>query len=238
MVYGRRLGRPLSTAKRSNLELGTDAFSISLPSEESEKLHLPSLFPVTPKKIALEIGFGYGEHLLMKCQKYPDWGFIGCEPYVNGLSNLFQNALDVSLKNLRTYQGDANHLLKHLKPSSLDALYILFPDPWPKKRHNKRRIIQKQSMKLFADLLKTGGTLLIATDHEDYAEWIEKAIHASPHFSWVNKKTPSQAPDDWVLTRYQQKGVHEGRPPRFYQLERKENRFLKILGYFIDLFFV
>lgn len=148
-VYGRRLGRPLSSSKRQTLEGGTQAFAFVLPESDTPGTLSPSsLFPDASKNLVLEIGFGYGEHLLMKAQTHPDWNFIGVEPYVNGLSNLFKESTELNLKNIRTYQGNGHHLLHHLSPQCLDEIYLLFPDPWPKKRHNKRRFIQKDTLNL------------------------------------------------------------------------------------------
>ena len=220
MVHGRRLGRPLTKNRKESLSQGTEQLGFQLP-EEPRSLNTQSLFSRPYSRVSLEIGFGYGEHLLMKCQAHPEEGFIGCEPYLNGLSSFFQASLAHTVQNVCVYQGNGLDLLNALPDQSLEAIYLLFADPWPKKRHNKRRFIQPQTLLEFARVLKSSGRILIATDHEDYSLWIEKHINACPRVTWMNPEAPFTPPQEWTETRYQKKAKAEGRSAKFYELSVK-----------------
>jgi tRNA (guanine-N7-)-methyltransferase len=168
----------------------------------------------------LEIGFGYGEHLVGLAMRYPDVYFIGCEPFINGVATMLKQIDDNKVENIRIFHGDARLLIEKLPSASVDRLFILFPDPWPKSKHHKKRIITKESLKDFARIIKIGGKLDIATDHAHYGKWIEE--HFAESFEFVANKILGidSIPEDWVETRYQLKAREQGRGARFFNLLR------------------
>lgn len=170
----------------------------------------------------LEIGFGAGEHLAMQARAHPNAQFIGCEPFMNGVGHLLQEIDAHNLKNIRIWPNDARELIAALPDACLDAAYILFPDPWPKSRHHKRRLIQPEFIESLARILKPGSTLLLATDHTDYLTWMLQYMLTSEQFSWAAKemKDWAEPPALWVQTRYQQKAAMEGRCANFLRFER------------------
>jgi len=174
-----------------------------------------SLFPAPAATLWFEIGFGGGEHLAEQARQHPDINFIGCEPYINGMAALLTAIEQGGLTNVRLYDNDARLVLEKLPDNSIERLFILFPDPWPKARHNKRRIISEPSLALFYKKLKPGGLLRIATDHVDYGEWIAGQLAAFAKFK-LSESDLYKIPADWVKTRYQAKAAVEGRKPMFF----------------------
>jgi len=206
--FGRRRGRKLRGARQEALQDTLPLLQLKL--EEVSAL---------PRPLCIEIGFGGGEHLLAQAQANPDVHFIGCEPYMDGVANLLKTAAP---KNLRIFPDDARLLLPHLPPASVDAVFILFPDPWPKARHHKRRLIQPALLAELARVMVPGGRLLLATDHADYLSWMLMHVLACKDFTWTAKTATdwSQPPAGWVRTRYQEKAEKEGRPATWLELRR------------------
>lgn len=174
------------------------------------------------KPLWLEIGFGGGEHLAAIAAKNPEVNFIGCEPFLNGIAKLLVAIEDQQLENIHIYNNDARHILNWLSQSSLDRVYLLYPDPWPKKRHHKRRFVTKETLALLARVMKPGADLLIASDIGDYIRTSLLALAKSDQFSWqpesaADWKTP---PADWPGTRYEQKAKREGRVPTYLNVKR------------------
>lgn len=186
--------------------------------EESGISVMPErLFTDAYAPLWFEIGFGAGEHLLGQARQHPDVNFIGCEPYTNGMASLLASVDQEKLANIRLFDGDARRLLERLPDASIERLFVLFPDPWPKARHHKRRIISQGTLALFHQKLKAGGLLRLATDHEDYGVWMLEQLFAFGRFRWTaascaDWKSP---PADWVRTRYQAKAEAEGRSAMF-----------------------
>ena len=172
--------------------------------------------------VQLEIGFGGGEHLAEQAANNPDVLFLGCEPFIDGVAKLLCDVEEQGLKNVRILTDDARLLLQALPKSSLERAFILFPDPWPKERHHKRRIVNQDTLKMLARVLKPGCELRVATDHVDYATWILEQILAHPDFIWqpTSQKDWLEAPADWVQTRYEKKTRAEGRAPVYYRFIR------------------
>jgi tRNA (guanine-N7-)-methyltransferase len=166
----------------------------------------------------LEIGFGGGEHLAARAEAAPLTGFIGCEPYVNGIVTLLTRIRDDCLDNIRIFPDDARTLLDALSPNSLLGAAILFPDPWPKARHHKRRLIQRPLLDALARALVSGAELRIATDDADYAAWIRVHLDAYDALRWV--AALRVRPDDWPATRYETWSLGEGRVPHYFVLRR------------------
>ena len=170
----------------------------------------------------LEIGFGGGEHLSMQLARGGHENWIGCEPYINGMGDLLKKLSEDMHQYLRLYGGDARDIIENLPLESLNSVYILFPDPWPKLRHHKRRLIQTEFIEYLAARMKKGATLLIATDHEDYLLWILEVMLISPSFYWSANQQADwlNEPTHWVKTKYQSKAIAEGRIPVFLKFHK------------------
>jgi tRNA (guanine-N7-)-methyltransferase len=212
--YGRRRGRKLHKSRSALMETLLPKLLITLP---EKALLLQDLFLNPRLPLWFEIGFGGGEHLVEQARRHPEVNFIGCEPYINGMACLLAAIDKHKLSNIRLYDGDARLVLERLTDKSIERLFVLFPDPWPKTRHHKRRIISQESLALFHVKLAAGGLLRIATDHEDYGVWMLEHLLAFGRFKWLAQsstdwKTP---PQDWVSTRYQAKAEAEGRRAMF-----------------------
>lgn len=174
------------------------------------------------KHLALEIGFGGGEHLLAQAAHNPDTLFVGCEPFINGVAKCLAGIDQQKLTNISLATYDARRIIQALPDGILDSAFILFPDPWPKARHNKRRLVNQETLALLARAHKKDGRLLIATDHEDYKAWILEQLAASPHYTWTAREKADWAtpPADWTQTKYQRKTTAEGRDPLFIECVR------------------
>jgi len=165
------------------------------------------------KKINLEIGFGFGDFLFENAKNNPDIYFVACETHINGIVNLLAKLELWPLDNIGIFQYDVRHLLNCLEEEIFDKIYILFPDPWPKARHYKRRLININFLHLLAKKMVRKGELIIATDHDAYKSWIITEIINSRIFKWLakSKKDWQIFPSDWITTKYQRKAEKEGR---------------------------
>jgi tRNA (guanine-N7-)-methyltransferase len=181
------------------------------------------LFPQRPQAIWLEIGFGNGEHLAEQALGHPDIGFIGCEVFVNGVAGLLGHVDRFALPNVRILDDDARPLLHVLPSASVDRIFLLFPDPWPKARHAKRRFIGPANLAVLGRLLVNGGDLWIATDDPGYARWTLLHTIGRSEFSWRAKgpRDWRDQPAGWVETRYQRKAAAVGRATIFLRFERR-----------------
>jgi tRNA (guanine-N7-)-methyltransferase len=170
----------------------------------------------------LEIGFGGGEHLAHQAAANPDVGVIGCEVFESGIASGLSHVADRNLENVRIHPEDARTLLVALKPQSLDRVFLLFPDPWPKRRHAQRRFIPGNLDRL-AELLRDGGEFRIASDDPIYIEWTLQHVPVHPAFQWL-----AESPSDWrdrpvdaIETRYEKKAREAGRVPHFFRFRRR-----------------
>ena len=198
--------------------------AVTEPKEPGALLDPASLFPDSIKDVWLEIGFGGGEHLADQAAANPDVGFIGSEPFMNGVASLIRHCEDQELSNVRIYPDDVRHLLPLLPDASLARITVLFADPWPKKRHHSRRIIQHESIAEFHRLIAPGGELRLATDDMKYLRWMLARATAYRGFRW-KARGPSDwrvRPEDWPETRYEAKARDQGRRPAFLRFERLE----------------
>jgi tRNA (guanine-N7-)-methyltransferase len=173
------------------------------------------------QRTALEIGFGAGEHLAAQARHHPETLYLGSEPYINGVAKLLAVIEREKLTNIRIDTRDVRELISELPGAALNEIFILFPDPWPKARHHKRRLINAQTLAMLARVHRPGGRLLIATDHLDYTDWICEYLLASDVYHWQKTRDPHQPPPDWTETKYQRKTSAEGRRPRFFECERR-----------------
>jgi tRNA (guanine-N7-)-methyltransferase len=169
------------------------------------------------KQVILEIGFGMGEHILHRAQNDPQSLYIGCEPFVNGVAKLCKDIKNSGVTNIRIHNGDARLLIESFPDACLDKIYLLHPDPWPKARHNKRRIVNEQTLDMFARILKANGQMQVATDWQDYAKWILRHFLDCPHFAWTaqSKTDWENEPEGHIQTKYQKKSLKEGRKAVF-----------------------
>jgi tRNA (guanine-N7-)-methyltransferase len=221
-LHGRRQGRPLRAGRRRLLQELLPGIRIDLP-PPGGTLDPAALFARKPEAVWLEIGFGSGEHLAWQASRNPGIGVLGAEYFVNGVAALLQQIEDRGLDNVRILQGDARMLMDALPSESLARAFILFPDPWPKTRHHKRRIVQHETLTRLATLMTDGAELRIATDDPAYQGWILEHAAAHPSFCW-----PADGPGDWRArpadwppTRYEQKAIEDGRRPAFLRFRRR-----------------
>jgi tRNA (guanine-N7-)-methyltransferase len=174
-----------------------------------------------PKNISLEIGFGGGEHLVEWAKRHPAKGFIGAEPFVNGMGKMLAHLDDEKLENVRLFAGDARRLVEALAAASLARVFLLFPDPWPKTRHWKRRYVQDETLIELARVLEDGGSLRIASDIPHYIDWTLARMARRPEFVAVHPAGGwRERPPDWPPTRYELKAIREGRMPVYLEFRR------------------
>jgi tRNA (guanine-N7-)-methyltransferase len=221
-VYGRRLGRPIRAGRQRLLDDLLPTITVPLPADGA-RLDVPALFDPPLRDLWLEIGFGGGEHLAALATAHPDTGFIGCEPFLNGVSTLLKHVAERGLRNVRILGDDARLVLAALPDAGLGRASILHPDPWPKKRHHRRRIVNQKVLDELARVLRPGAELRLATDHAEYGEWMLAELAATPHFDLVQQwRTPAR-PDsaDWPNSRYEQKALKAGVPCLYLRTVRK-----------------
>jgi len=221
-LYGRRLGRPLRRAQSGLVETLLPRIAVPEP-VEGERIDPVALFDQAPASVWLEIGFGGGEHLAALATAHPEIGFIGCEVFLNGVAKLLGEVSRLGLGNVRILEGDARPLLAGLADRSIGRAFILFPDPWPKLRHHRRRIVQTEILDELGRVLEDGAELRIGTDHVDYMRWILERVTVHPLFEWLAEGPEDwrQRPADWPQTRYEAKAIRAGRAPVFLRLRRR-----------------
>lgn len=218
--FGRRRGKTIRTPQADALEARLPDYLIDLGAKPPAPL--TALFAVPVDHVRLEIGFGGGEHLLSEAARHPDTGFIGVEPFVNGMAKLMLALGEMPLPNLRVYNDDATRLLDWLPDGCLAGIDLLYPDPWPKRRHWKRRFVSKVNLDRFARVLEKGGRFRFASDIDSYVNWTLLHCRAHPAFAWQ-----ASSADDWRRpyagwpgTRYEAKAIREGRTPAYLKFLR------------------
>jgi tRNA (guanine-N7-)-methyltransferase len=211
--FGRRKGHALRPRQAALFDTLLPRLALDLAAPAPADL--ARLFAVPVSDVRLEIGFGGGEHLLAQAQAHPATGFIGCEAFVNGMAKALAAIDERGLANIRLQFGDASALIDWLPAGALARIDLIYPDPWPKRRHWKRRFIQDDSLARLARILRPGGELRFATDIADYAAWTLARIARSPDFTWT-----AECADDWRKpwlgfsgTRYEAKAMRDGRVP-------------------------
>ena len=218
--YGRRQGRPLRKRRAALLEDALDRYAIDFG--DDGPLDPLSLFGAAPSGIWLEVGFGSGEHLVWQAARNPDIGFIGAEPFFNGVASCLGEIQEQGFTNVRLHADDVRPLLDRLPEASIDKVFVLQPDPWRKRRHWGRRLIGPDGLNRIARVLKDGGELRTSTDHPGYQKWMLRFLREDRRFSWLAKKAADwrQRPDDWPQTRYEAKAISAGRPVAYLRFER------------------
>jgi len=218
--FGRRKGHPLRARQVELFDTLLPRLALDLSARAPDDLK--TLFPVSVDDVRLEIGFGGAEHLVGEAQAHPRIGFIGCEPFVNGMAKAL-GAIDAGeLANIRLHHADAAELIDWLPASALARIDLLYPDPWPKRRHWKRRFVTDASIAKLARILRPGGEFRFATDWPDYAVWTLQRFLRSTEFAWTAERA-----DDWrkpwpgfFQTRYEAKAIREGRRPCYLVFHR------------------
>jgi tRNA (guanine-N7-)-methyltransferase len=219
-LYGRRKGKPLRAGQAARFDtlLPNLKLDLSAPAPGDPA----SLFLVKPSELRLEIGFGGGEHLLHNAQENPQTGFIGVEPFLNGMAKALAGIDERGLTNIRLFDNDAALLLDWLPPACLSRIDLLYPDPWPKKRQFKRRFVSPENLTRIVRALKPGGEFRFASDIESYVEWTLAHCRREPHLAWTAEKADDwrQPWAGWPGTRYEAKAIREGRTPAYLIFKR------------------
>jgi tRNA (guanine-N7-)-methyltransferase len=217
-IFGRRRGRLLRPHQAGLLEHLLPRLALDLSAPPAPE----SLFATPVEAIELEIGFGGGEHLRSRAKQHPARGFIGCEPFVNGMAKLLTAIEGDALTNIRLHHGDAHEVLAWLPDACLSEIFLLYPDPWPKRRHWKRRLITDATLAAMARVLRGGGHLRFASDSADYVHWTLLRGLRCRRLEWT-----ATSADDWRQpwphfpgTRYEDKARREGRAPIYLVFRR------------------
>jgi len=218
--FGRRKGRPLREQQAVAREAGLARYGLNLsPPTPSD---LRRLFEAPVGDVRLEIGFGGGEHLLYRARENPTIGFIGVEPFINGMSKLLAALAREPLRNVRIYDQDAIHVLDWLPDVGLAEVDLFYPDPWPKKKHWKRRFVSQANLNRIARVLKPDGLFRFASDIDTYVNWTLLHCRAHPAFDWQAASSVdwSEPYFGWPGTRYEAKALREGRRPAYLTFKR------------------
>ena len=218
-LYGRHKGKPLSPARERLMDDLLPRLRLDVGSPPPADV--ADLFD-NVADVHVEIGFGGGEHLVAKAGAHPQRGFIGVEPFVYGLSRAVHDIDRLGLHNVRLYDDDAAFLLAWLPDASIARVELPFPDPWPKRRHHKRRFVNPANLDRLARVLKPGGTFLVATDWAGYADWTLQRVRSHPAFAWTARRAADwrEPPPGWTTTRYQAKAATAGRASVFLEFLR------------------
>ncbi|MES2749855.1 MAG: tRNA (guanine(46)-N(7))-methyltransferase TrmB [Pseudomonadota bacterium] len=220
-LFGRRKGHKLRNHQADLIENLLPRLAVNI--SEQAPADLASLFISAVSEVRLEIGFGGGEHLVAEALAFPQTGFIGCEPYVNGMAKILAQIEARTIPNIRLFAGDAAELLTWAPPSSLTRIDLIHPDPWPKRRHWKRRFVQDATIGAMSRILTASGEFRFVSDIDDYCAWTLAHMQRSADFSWTAERA-----DDWrrpwpdyTMTRYGRKAEREGRKAAYLIFRRR-----------------
>ena len=203
-TYGRVRGRALRAGRASLLDGRLPTLRVDLERP----------IPASAGEVWLELGFGGGEHLAAQARRRPDVLMLGAEPFVNGVASALRHVEDAGLRNVRVHPGDGRELIAALPDRSVSKVFVLFPDPWPKTRHHKRRLINPEVLAELARVMRPGALLRFATDWADYVAWTLQLMQRSAAFAWIAERADDwrRAPGDHVATRYEQKRLGDCAP--------------------------
>ena len=218
--FGRRKAKALSPTQQNRFELLMPLIGINTSTKAPA--NISDLFKHTPDQVILEIGFGGGEHLVHQASTFARNAYLGVEPFVNSMAKALQKIDSTSLTNVRLYEKDASELLDWLPNASLDRIDLLYPDPWPKQKHWKRRFVSPQNLDRFARVIRPGGHFHFASDIESYVNWTLQKFHHHEHFHWLADSSDGweQPFSNWIRTRYEAKALREGRTPCYLSFRR------------------
>ncbi len=222
ILYGRRRGRKLRGGQQALLDDIVPGLEIP-PGPTSHPVDPAALFDRPVREVWLEVGFGAGEHLLAQAAANRDVGLIGCEPYVTGVVRMVRGLREARLDNIRLWRDDARLLVDRLADGSLARVFVLFPDPWPKRRHHKRRFVSAPVLERLAAVMRDDAELRLATDDAGYLVWILAHLWRSQSFAWT-ARAPSdwrRRPSDWPATRYELKALQQGRSCTYLRYRRR-----------------
>ena len=213
-TFGRAKGKPLSPAQSALMEdeFPKVDFGPDIKAGESPLADISG-------RVWLEVGFGGAEHLIWQAERNPDVTLLGVEPFLNGVAKAVRGIVDKDLKNIRLHRGDARDVLKLLPDNSLERVFVLFPDPWHKARHNKRRIINEDFIADLHRVIQAGGTFRFGSDIIHYVDWTLTRLKRHGGFDWTARSQDQWRlrPDDWPSTRYLEKAIREGRSGHFFE---------------------
>lgn len=220
--YGRRAGKPVRPAAQEAHDRLLPQIGIDLTAPAPAPDDLKTLFPLPVRHVRVEIGFGGGEHLMVEATREADVGFIGVEPFINGMTRFLQGLETSGLPNIRVHNDDATQLLDWLPEGSIDELDLLYPDPWEKKKHWKRRFVSERNLDRIARVLKPGGLFRFASDIPHYVNWTLCHVRNHPVLAWFaeEKADWSEPYPGWESTRYENKAFREGRTPAYLTFVR------------------
>jgi tRNA (guanine-N7-)-methyltransferase len=222
--YGRLKGKSLKASQKTYLNEDLAALSPGAVTweENPERRPLDLAARFGGKPVWLEVGFGGGEHLVHQAKAHPDIAIIGAEPYINGVAMLLGKIRRAGVDNLSVFPGDARDLMDVLPAGAVDRAFLLYPDPWPKTRHHRRRFVTPEHLQPLAHVMRPGAILRVATDIEDY---VRQTLLEVPRagFTWLAERPGDwRRPwDDWLSTRYEQKALREGRTPYYLTFRRQ-----------------
>lgn len=215
-TFGRRQGRPIKDTKQQLMDELFPTISIELP--EVTYLINPDIYFDQKAPVWFEVGFGGGEHIAQLAVQHPNINFIGCEPFMNGVASLVNHIQEQTISNIRIFQGNALDLLKSFNHECLSRFYLMFADPWPKKRHHKRRFIQNEILDLVIQKLMLNAEFRLATDHESYQQWMIQHLRNRTDLKEI--LCTFDKPADWPNTRYEAKAIEENRKPLYIIFQR------------------
>jgi tRNA (guanine-N7-)-methyltransferase len=222
-LHVRRRGKKLRAGQQSLLDTLLPRLLLALPADAA-KIDLAQAFDgkLPSDGVWLEVGFGAGEHLVWQAEQHPGVGMIGCEPYLNGVAKCLAHIECAGVGNIRLFTDDARFVMAALPLHSLSRVFVLFPDPWPKTRHHKRRFVQRENLDRLAELMIPGAELRLATDDPSYLPWMVEHACIHPAFDWLAERPADwrARPADWPPTRYERKML-AGHKPVFLRLARK-----------------
>jgi tRNA (guanine-N7-)-methyltransferase len=219
--FGRRKGHKLRSHQAELIDYLLPHLALDIGGGPAPS-RLAELFEGAIDDVRLEIGFGGGEHLIAEAQAFPRIGFIGCEPYVNGMAKILTQIEALNIPNIRLYAGDAAELLAWAPPQSMARIDLIHPDPWPKRRHWKRRFVQDATVAAMARIIKPGGEFRFVSDIDDYCAWTLAHLMRSPDFLWTAERAIDwrQPWDGYTMTRYGRKAEREGRVAAYLRFRR------------------
>ncbi len=222
--YGRFKGKTLRPNQKEFLEEDLEPLSPGPVgwdvNPDREKLDVEAMFDGRP--LWLEIGFGGGEHLVHMAKTYPDMGIIGCEPFINGVAMLLGKIREAGVTNLKVHPGDARDLFDVLPDGCVEKAFLNYPDPWPKKRHHRRRFVTQEHLQPLAQVMAQGSEFRVATDIPDYVRQTMQEVPQAG-FEWLAEGPADwrEPWGDWISTRYEQKALREGRTPHYMTFRRR-----------------
>lgn len=220
-LYGRRKGPKLRDNRAILIREKLEKYA-ALGEDSSEAIDPSAMFSGA-SDLWLEVGFGAGEHVAAQAANNPSIGIIACEHYLNGVASCLAHIEKNDLSNVRLHNGDARDLMDRLPVASIGRVFLLYPDPWPKARHHKRRFINSENLEAFARIMQDGAVLRVASDIPDYIEWTLEHVAKCSEFKLLgDPATEFREPwSDWPGTRYEAKALREGRTPAYLSFERK-----------------